>query len=244
MLTLVVKALKALHQTNMELINLVRVPVAIFRKDREKDNPQIEGKAPVLEVEQVVFHPLADRRVSAPAVDLRPPSDANLEAVTIVVPGYLMKELLHEANQLRPRPNNAHIAFQHIEKLGELVKTRFSEEDSNASAARVIWLRMQPIALRRITDSHSSKLVHAKDLSVQPHAILTEQNGPRRAEPHGDRNHGHQWRRQHESKDGENDVESTLQQGISDGFCRGRCYVKDLKAAKLEHSFLDGHVVA
>ena len=90
---------------------LVSVLVAILRKEREKDDSEIKGKTPILEIEQIVFHALANGSVAAPAVDLGPSGNAHLETMTIVVSGYFVKELFHETNKLRPRTNHAHVPF-------------------------------------------------------------------------------------------------------------------------------------
>src|SRR5579859_3669899 len=92
------------QERNRELLVLVSILVSIFWQEREKDNPQIKGETPILEIEQVVFDALADGSVSAPAVHLGPPGNTHLETMAVVVPGHFVEEFFHEV----ARYNNRH----------------------------------------------------------------------------------------------------------------------------------------
>src|SRR5262245_12855962 len=50
-------------------------------EEREDEDLDVEQERPVLDVVEVVLDALLDRRVAAPAVDLRPAGDAALHAV-------------------------------------------------------------------------------------------------------------------------------------------------------------------
>src|SRR5439155_20735559 len=96
---------------------LVGVSVAIFRKNGKENDPHIKSKAPVWKVEQIVLHALPDGGVAAPTVELRPTGDAHLQAVTTVVPRRVVEEFCDKARTLGPRPANAQITVDNIEKL-------------------------------------------------------------------------------------------------------------------------------
>src|SRR6202034_1252056 len=73
------------------------------------DDLQIEGKAPVAKVVQIIFNALSDRGVAPPTVYLRPARDSNLERVTEVVAIDLLQKPLHEMGSFRSRTDDAHV---------------------------------------------------------------------------------------------------------------------------------------
>src|SRR5690349_12064140 len=90
---------------------------------------QIEAETPALDVVEVVFDPLLDRRVAPPAVDLRPAGDPRLDLVAEHVAGHTAPELLDEARTLGTRTDEAHLASEHVDELRQLVETGPSQED-------------------------------------------------------------------------------------------------------------------
>src|SRR5437867_13126939 len=83
---------------------------------------QVEGEAPPLDVVQVALDPALDRRVTPPAVDLGPAGDTGLHLVAQHVAGHAPPELLDEARALGARPDEAHLAAEHVEALRQLVE--------------------------------------------------------------------------------------------------------------------------
>ena len=55
----------------------VCIPVNQAGKDGHRNDPEIEGQTPVLQVVQVALNALFDRRVAAPTVDLRPTGNSD-----------------------------------------------------------------------------------------------------------------------------------------------------------------------
>ena len=74
--------------------------------ERQPHDLQVEPDRPVLDVVQVVLDPLFDRRVAAPAVDLRPAGDSGLYLVAQHVLRDLVLELLDKQRPLGPRPHD------------------------------------------------------------------------------------------------------------------------------------------
>src|SRR5262245_35529647 len=109
--------------------------------ERLRENLQVEVEAPALDVVQVVLDPLLDRRVTAPAVELGPTGDPRLHLVAQHVAGDALAKVLDEARALRARADQAHLAPQDIEELGQLVEARPAQEDADGGAARIALAR-------------------------------------------------------------------------------------------------------
>src|SRR5438445_13252831 len=86
---------------------LIRVLVREDTKERDQDDLEVEGQAPVLDVVQVVDQALLDRRMAAQVVDLRPPGQARPNPVPIAVAVVRALELAHEDRALRARADQA-----------------------------------------------------------------------------------------------------------------------------------------
>src|SRR5262249_20541369 len=117
---------------------LIRVLLPEAAEQREDQDLHVQQQRPVLDVVQVVLDPLLDRRVAAPAVDLRPARDAALHAVAQHVLRDALLELLHERRPLRPRTDQAHVPEHHVDELRELVEIEAAEPDPDLGAPRVL----------------------------------------------------------------------------------------------------------
>src|SRR3954470_23566113 len=60
--------------------------------EREPHDLEVEADRPVLDVVEVVFDALLERRIAAPPVDLRPPGDAGLH----LVPEHVLRDAVPE----------------------------------------------------------------------------------------------------------------------------------------------------
>src|SRR5688572_26406212 len=100
----------------------VRMLVEKAPEKRQPHDLQIEADRPVLDVIEVVLDTLLERRVAAPPVDLRPAGESGLHLVAKHVLRNLVLELLDEMGSLRPRPDNGHVAAQHVPELRQLVE--------------------------------------------------------------------------------------------------------------------------
>ena len=85
--------------------------------DRHHYDLQIEGKTPILQIIQIVLDALLDGRVTSQSVYLSPSRYPYFEGVSIIVARNFLQEFVDKMRSLRSRAHNAHIAFQHINKL-------------------------------------------------------------------------------------------------------------------------------
>src|SRR6185436_9022352 len=97
-------------------------------EEREPHDFQIEANRPVFDVIQVVLDSFLQRGVAAPAVDLRPASQAGLYFVAEHVLRDLVLELFDEVRPFGPRTDNRHVAAHDIPELRNLVEVRASEK--------------------------------------------------------------------------------------------------------------------
>src|SRR5450755_1469577 len=97
------------------------------------ENCQIQEKVIVLhivEIESELLPRILDR-LAITVIHLCPASDARFDAMTKVIIGHLAAQLLDEIRPFGPRPNKAHISFQHVNNLGNLVDPRGADEFSD-----------------------------------------------------------------------------------------------------------------
>src|SRR5262245_37782263 len=94
----------------------------------QPDDLQVEANRPIFDVVEIVLDALFERRVAAPAIDLRPAGKARLDLVAEHVLRDLVPELLDEMRTLGPRPDDGHVPAQHVPELRELVEVRAPEE--------------------------------------------------------------------------------------------------------------------
>src|SRR5262245_18312420 len=105
---------------------------------RQPHDLDIESHRPVLDLIEIVLEPLLARRVAAPAVDLGPSVDACLDLVAQHVLRDAMLELFDEERPLRPRPDDRHVALQHVPELRPLVEVVTSQERADPGRAIVV----------------------------------------------------------------------------------------------------------
>src|SRR5215510_4312441 len=100
-------------------ITLKQIPL-----ESQKENFDIEPQTPISNVVKVVRHALRDRRIATPAVHLSPTGYSTFYVVARHVLRNLLPEFLQEERTFGPRPNDAHVTLQHIQKLRKLIQTR------------------------------------------------------------------------------------------------------------------------
>ena len=114
---------------------------------------------PVLDVVEVVLDALLERRVAAPAVDLRPAGDAGLHLVAQHVLRDPVLELLDEERPLGPRADDRHVAPQHVPELRQLVEVEPAQPAADRRAARVVVARPDRAGLVLGALVHRAELV-------------------------------------------------------------------------------------
>ena len=105
---------------------------------RQPHDLEVERDRPVLDVVEVVLDALLDRRVAAPAVDLRPAGQARAHLVAQHVLRDPLLELVDEERPLGPRADERHVAAQHVPELRQLVDVGAPQQAADRRAARVV----------------------------------------------------------------------------------------------------------
>src|SRR3954447_10332312 len=133
---------------------------------------QVERDRPVLDVVQVVLDPLLERRVAAPAVDLRPAGDPRLHLVPQHVLRDPVLELLEEIRTLGPWPDDRHVAAEHVPELRQLVDVETPQPLAHGRAPRVVVAcpHWSAFVLRPLV--HRAELVDLERAAVEAHPLL------------------------------------------------------------------------
>ena len=109
---------------------------------------------------------------------------------------------------LWPRPNQAHLARQHIKKLWQLINAELPDKAPEFCFARVVF--GAPARILRAGDPHTAELPHLKNLFTLAHPFLLEQNGARAAQLHPNRRTQHDRAGHHDQKQRSNYVHPPL----------------------------------
>src|SRR5215213_30103 len=126
--------------------------------DRLKDNDCIENQPLVFDVEQIVLKFLTcifDRR-AVRILDLRPARESRRDQVSLLVERDLFGELRHEMRALGPWANEAHLAFQDVPELRNLIDADLANDAADARRARVALAGPNRTVLLGV-DSHRAK---------------------------------------------------------------------------------------
>ena len=112
------------------------------------------------------------------------------------VKGHRLLELLHKMGDLRPGADQAHVPFQHVEELGQLVDAALADQAAEPGLAGVGVLG--PAGVLAGVYPHAAELVHGEGLFVQAHPLLPEQDRPRAGKPHPDGRDQHDGAGEHD----------------------------------------------
>src|SRR6186713_3058153 len=136
---------------------------------RQPHDLEIERDRPVLDVVEVVLDALLERGVAAPAVDLRPAGDAGLDLVAQHVLRDAVLELLDEEGALGPRPDDRHVALEHVPELRQLVEVEAAQPAAHRRRPRVVVAH--PHRARRVLGVlvHRADLEYGEGAAVEPH---------------------------------------------------------------------------
>ena len=137
----------------------------------------------VLEVPEVELDALGPRQRRA-AVDLRPARQpgAHLEPAALAVGVGVDLDL-----DRRPRPDERHLAPQHVDEVRQLVDRGPPQQRADARDARVALVDRHPGAHVLGAGDHRAQLVDLERVAVAADAALAVDRVPGRLEPHGQR---------------------------------------------------------
>lgn len=119
-----------------------------------QQNSQVHKEAAILEVVKVVLNVFMDQ-VSAVSAKLPQPGDARVDLKALAL---ALSITAHDEWHFRSRPDQAHIAFQHIEQLRQLIKTGAPQVSAYGRDSRIPGIGRRALVRRR-ADVHRAKLV-------------------------------------------------------------------------------------
>src|ERR1051326_223966 len=169
----------------------IRVRVCRRRQHRAHDDFQIQPQRPVVDVEQVVLDALAHLVFgvdgAAEAVDLGPAGDARLDVVAAAREADALLVFAVVRQRVRPRPDQRHVADQHVEQLRDLVDVPAPPPAADAGQPRIVALRLRYHGAV-VERAHGAEFEDAERLLVEAKAALQEKHRARAVEPdqHGD----------------------------------------------------------
>src|SRR3954467_4561938 len=100
-----------------------------------QQNLQIQHARPAIDVFHVKLHPALERDAAAPH-HLPQASDAGLHAESAAMPGCAERFVI--AHWQRTRTYEAHVAFEHVDKLWQLVQAALAQESADRCDAWIV----------------------------------------------------------------------------------------------------------
>src|SRR5215472_5199522 len=114
-------------------------------------------------------------------IDLCPAGDARLDAMAVKV---LLDDIsvklaarLHRY-RVRARPDQRHVAVQHVDQLRQLVETQQPQDVTDMGDPRIALHRALRAGLVALIGIHRAKFEHSDDAIGEAKALLYEKNGP------------------------------------------------------------------
>ena len=114
----------------------------------------------------------------------------------LAIARHQVRKLCHELGPLWPRADQAHLAEQHVDQLGELVQAEAPNDLAQTRAPRVIWHRPYRPRGGLGVGPHRAELEHVKRTPVQADPLLDVQDRPVRGRELHQQRHQQQPRRQ------------------------------------------------
>src|SRR5206468_12698475 len=113
----------------------VGVTLEEYPQRRQEEDLDVERQRPVLDVVSVVKRAITDGRGTAQVIDLRPSCEARPHLLPLQVARHRRAVLLVEMGGLRARADEAHVAFDDVDELRQLVEARAAEEPTQRGCA-------------------------------------------------------------------------------------------------------------
>lgn len=144
---------------------------------------------------------------------LRPATDPGPHYMAIHVEGDLPFELIDEGTLLRSRPNQAHVPFENVEELRQLVDTQLADHLAHPGDAHVTVLGELGTVLLGVL-AHTAELVDPEILVTLTYPVLQEHHGARALQFDEERRHQHQGGEQRDRDHRGQYVHAPLDEGI------------------------------
>ena len=150
-------------------------------QERAPHDAEVEPETPVFHVPDVglhaVLHLVHCFRLAAEALHLCPSRDAGFYQMAHHVTADQARVFLRMEQHVRARPYEAHVAFEHIDELRQLVDVGFTHQVAEFEFARVVLGGLYAVAV--FVDVHASELQAIELFSVQSVPLLFKENRPR-----------------------------------------------------------------
>ncbi len=130
-------------------------------------------------------------------MNLGPAGHSTGDSVAEVVVGNGLAELLDEDGPLGPRADEAHVAAEDVEELGQFVDVRPPKPAADPGAAVVAGRGPDGPGLPLGVDAHAPELEHAEQPAPLPDALLHVEDRPAGRDQDRDRD-GQEQRREHD----------------------------------------------
>ena len=144
--------------------------------DRQQQQLEVEHQRLLFDVLQIEPQLVVRVRVVF-AVDLRVAGQAALDAQAEGKLRYFLRIRLHVLDALGPRPDQRHVALEHVQNLRQLVDAQLADDPPDARDARIARAARDHVpALLRI-DDHAPKLDDLEDPAVLRAALLRKEHG-------------------------------------------------------------------
>ena len=188
-------------------------------RNRSVDDEQVKAETPVFDIPDIAeyasFHVFQILGFAPVARHLAPSRDSRLHEVAHHVFVDQFRIFFRVFQHVRARSHHAHVAFQHIDELRQLVDVRFPHDVSPFCLSRVVLCGLQRVGLR--VHLHASELVAVEFLIVEPVPFLLEEDRSRhgyfRYDCHDDEDDGEE---RAEEQQREHDVERPFQHLVSE----------------------------
>src|SRR5262245_56187596 len=148
-------------------------------------NQEIEPKRPAPDVVEIVLDPLAKRGSSTPAVNLGPAGHPAGNGMAEFVIAHGMTELFDEDGALGPGTDQAHIAPQDVEELGQFVEVGVPQPVADAGASAVMIRRPDRPGFTLCITSHAPELDDTKPPTPLSHPLLGIEDRTARSQEDG-----------------------------------------------------------
>ena len=176
------------------------------------DDAHIEPEAPVLHVPDVVvdaaFHLPQLLGLATESCHLSPARDAGLHKMTHHILVYQLTVYLRMVEHMGPRAHDAHVALEHVEKLGQLVDIGLAHEVAKGKLARVVLGGLHQVGI--LIDMHRAELVAIEVAAVDACSGLFEEDGPGTLDVNGQGDEGNKRQEAQQHARGDHDVKRTL----------------------------------
>src|SRR5262245_27445676 len=205
----------------------VRLPLLGTRSKQNNGNRpaeylEVKPQRPVIDVFQVQPHPVGKISHVVLAADLPEASQPRLDAQAPP-----MRQVVESSDFIqlqRPRTHQAHFTAHHIHQLREFVDAVVADKPADGCDAWIVT-QLQYRAGHLVEDfqfvlallgvgDHRAEFHHHKRLSIQPGALLAEQNRSARRQLDQQGDAEQEWRSDSQQKASPNDVERLLGQTL------------------------------